>query len=57
MEGDALGRVHHLIATGAHDVLVVHGQRERLIPFVSGATVKRVDLDKGLIVVDWDPDF
>jgi 16S rRNA processing protein RimM len=34
--GVELGKVDHLLATGANDVLVVHGDRERLIPFVNG---------------------
>ena len=57
VEGFELGQVHHLIETGAHDVLVVRGERERLIPFVQGQTVTDVDLDQGLLVVDWDPDY
>lgn len=58
VSGQALGRVSHVIATGANDVLaVVDGERERLIPFVPDDVIKRVDLDAGLIVVDWDPDF
>src|SRR5690606_18034333 len=31
-----LGRVSHLFETGANDVLVVRGERERLIPFGKG---------------------
>ena len=52
-----LGRISGLMATGANDVLVVKGERERLIPFLRGQVVKQVDLDAGLIRVDWDPDF
>ena len=55
--GVSLGRVHHLIATGANDVLVVRGERERLVPFVQGQSVLDVDLDRGVITVDWDPEF
>ncbi len=55
-QGQFLGRVDHLIETGAHDVLVVRGERERLIPFAPGQTVAEVDLAAGLIRVDWDPD-
>lgn len=55
--GAALGVVDHLIETGANDVLVVRGERERLIPYAWDAVVKTVDLDRGVIVVDWDPDF
>ena len=58
VEGAKLGRVSHLVATGANDVLVVvDGKRERLIPFVLDDYVKAVDFDAGRITVDWDPDF
>jgi len=51
--GQDLGRVSHLFETGANDVLVVRGERERLIPFAR-AVVERVDLEAGVIRVDWD---
>jgi 16S rRNA processing protein RimM len=57
LDGTSLGRVSHLFATGANDVMVVQGERERLLPFVPGQQVVRVDLDAGLIEVDWDPAF
>ncbi|MGQ9658693.1 MAG: ribosome maturation factor RimM [Thermochromatium sp.] len=53
----ALGRVSHLFATGANDVLVVRGERERLIPFVWGDVILDVDFARRLIRVDWDPEF
>jgi 16S rRNA processing protein RimM len=57
-KGEALGRVSHLFATGANDVLVVRdGDRERLIPYVPGSVVLQVDLVAQQMVVDWDPDF
>ncbi|MGP1667638.1 MAG: ribosome maturation factor RimM [Rhodanobacter sp.] len=53
-----LGRVSHLFATGANDVVVVRdGARERLIPFVQGSYVRLVDVPAGRMVVDWDPEF
>lgn len=55
--GVALGRVERLMETGANDVLVIRGDREHLVPFVQGQYVTRVDLEGGLIEVDWDPDF
>lgn len=55
--GHQLGRVSRLMETGANDVMVVKGDRERLIPFVMGAYVKAVDTVGGAITVDWDPDF
>ncbi|HEY1773901.1 MAG TPA: ribosome maturation factor RimM [Gammaproteobacteria bacterium] len=57
LEGSDFGRVEGLMATGANDVLVVKGERERLIPFIQDQVIKSVDLDAGVIQVDWDPDF
>lgn len=56
-QGKALGRVAELIETGANDVLVLEGERRRLVPFVPGSVVKSVDLAAGLISVDWDSEF
>lgn len=57
-EGITLGVVDHLLETGANDVLVVvDGESERLIPFLQQHTVLNIDLDAGLMVVDWEPDF
>ena len=56
--GISLGKVDYLIETGANDVLVVKDtEQERLIPFLQGPTIKKIDLDDKLIIVDWDPDF
>jgi 16S rRNA processing protein RimM len=55
--GEKLGSVDHLFETGANDVLVVKGDRERLIPFIWAQVVREVDLDGCRMVVDWDPDF
>jgi 16S rRNA processing protein RimM len=52
-----LGVVDHLIETGANDVLVIRGERECLVPFIRDQVIKSVDLDAGVIRVDWDPDF
>ena len=57
VDGVSLGIVDHLLETGANDVLVVKGDRERLIPYVMGPIVKAVDLAAGTLQVDWDPDF
>lgn len=51
--GIELGRVSHLFETGANDVMVVRGERERLIPFCS-PVVQDVDLDAEVIRVEWD---
>ena len=51
------GCVDHLIETGANDVLVVRGERERLIPLLPDRVVTKVDLEAGVIHVEWDADF
>jgi 16S rRNA processing protein RimM len=55
--GVELGIVDHLLETGANDVLVIRGERERLIPYVWGKVVTDVNLEQGMILVDWDPEF
>lgn len=57
VSGRPLGQVERLFPTGANDVIVVRGERERLVPFVWGDVVRDVDFDAGRILVDWDPDF
>jgi 16S rRNA processing protein RimM len=56
-DGMPLGRVERLLETGSNDVLVVQGDRERLIPYLPGQVVVEVTLERGEIRVDWDPDF
>lgn len=56
-DGAELGTVKELFETGANDVMVVVGERERLVPFVLGETVIAVDLKRRDIVVDWDRSF
>ena len=55
--GVQLGVVEGLLETGANDVLIVKGDRERVIPFLQGQTIVNIDLDTGRMIVDWDPDF
>ncbi len=57
LDGDELGCVDHLFETGANDVVVVKGERERLIPFVQGQYIHSVDFEAGVMRVDWDPAF
>jgi len=58
-----LGVVHSLIETGANDVLVVKPSdqsvdaRERLIPYVFGQYILKVDVQAKQVHVDWDPEF
>jgi 16S rRNA processing protein RimM len=55
--GVELGRVDHLLETGANDVLVIRGDGEHLIPFVFPDFINSVDLEQGRILVDWDSSF
>lgn len=61
--GEVLGSVHHLMETGANDVLVVRGdehsvdREERLLPWIPEQVVVDVDLEAGIIKVDWDKDY
>jgi len=62
-QGQLLGKVDHLRETGSNDILVVQGcegsidQRERWIPWNPDEVIKKVDLNGGSILVDWDADF
>ncbi|MBK5075060.1 ribosome maturation factor RimM [Budviciaceae bacterium CWB-B4] len=62
--GYELGKVTDMMETGSNDVLVVRanlkdafGAKERLIPFLDGQVIKKIDLTAQLIEVDWDPGF
>jgi 16S rRNA processing protein RimM len=62
--GEALlGSVHHLLETGANDVLVIRpctgsmDKRERLVPWLVPSVIKAVDVAGGRITVAWDPEF
>ena len=59
-----LGVVTKILETGANDVLVVTseeeaetGNKERLIPWTLQQAIIAVDLEQGVLEVDWDPDF
>ena len=56
-EGQVLGQLDYLFDTGGHDVMVVAGDRQRLIPFVREKVVQEVQLEQRVIVVDWDPTY
>jgi len=56
LQHNDLGKVIELIETGANDVLVVSGEKERLIPYIPQVIVK-IDLTEKRIEVDWDKEF
>lgn len=57
LEAEPLGVVTAMMETGADDVMVLKGDRERLIPFVMDEIVREVDLGKRRLVVDWSPEY
>lgn len=62
LEDVKLGKVDHIIETGANDVLVVLDRStqddviERLLPWTSTVVV-RVDLEHETMTVDWEADY
>ena len=54
--GQALGQVTSIMQTGANDVLVVTGERERLIPFIA-EVIREVDIAGGVMRVEWGADY
>ena len=60
LDGHVFGQVDSLVETGAHDVLVVKNEDQKtecLIPFVLEEIIQNVDLDNGIIEVDWEVDY
>jgi len=57
VSGVQLGIVDSLLETGANDVVIVKGERERAIPFIQGQSIIDIDLQAGKMIVDWDPEF
>jgi len=64
IDGQKLGRVDHMMsAGGANDVIVVKAnrdsidKRERMIPYLYGEVIKRINLEEKIIEVDWNPEF
>lgn len=55
-EGVDFGTISRIFETGANDVLVVEGDRERLIPFTEHV-VHEVDLAGRVIRIDWGADY
>lgn len=55
--GAKLGTLESVAHNGAQDVMVVRGERERLIPAVPGPIVKTVDPKAKRIVVEWEPEY
>jgi 16S rRNA processing protein RimM len=56
LEGDDLGVIDHILDTPAHPVLVLAGERERLVP-LTPLHLQRVDRAARVAWVDWPADF
>jgi len=54
--GREFGKVIRILETGANDVLLVQGERERLIPFIA-EVITGVDLQAGEMRVNWNADY
>ncbi len=57
LSAEPLGIVESMLETGADDVMVLSGERQRLIPFVIDEIVREIDLEARRMVVDWSPEF
>ncbi|MBA3580839.1 MAG: ribosome maturation factor RimM [Gammaproteobacteria bacterium] len=58
LQGIELGDVEQLLETGAHDVLVIKKEgMETLIPYVWNHFIYAVNLEAGIIQVDWPVDW
>jgi 16S rRNA processing protein RimM len=62
--GYELGKVIDMIETGSNDVMVVKanlkdtfGIKKRLVPFLHGKVIKKIDLTARVIKADWNPGF
>jgi len=55
-EGREFGRITGILRTGANDVLVVEGERERLVPFIADV-IREVDVPAGVVRVEWGADY
>ena len=57
LQGVTFGVIEAMMPTGSNDVMVVSGDRQRLVPYIPGQFVMNVELAAGKMIVDWDPEF
>lgn len=55
-QGIELGCIESMMGTGSHDVMIVVGERRRLIPYTK-AVIQKVDKANGQVLVDWGVDY
>ncbi len=61
-KGEKLGQIDWLFNTGSNDVIIIKESegvdaKEHLLPFIFDDVIKSVNIEKSLMVVDWDPEF
>ena len=54
--GHEFGTIEKFIETGANDVFVVRGEKERLIPYTKDVVIE-VDFRRNLVLVKWELDY
>jgi 16S rRNA processing protein RimM len=54
LQDEQLGVIASFLDAGANEVLVVKGERERMIP---SALIESVDMDERVVIVDWGADY
>ena len=52
-QGKSFGVVDHFFETSANDVIITKGTKTRYIPYIK-QVIKSVDLEKKLIIVEWE---
>lgn len=57
LQTEVLGIIESMMETGASDVMVLQGDKERLIPFVMEHIVKEIDVVNKQMIVDWPADY
>lgn len=64
LDGHDLGTIRSMMSAGAaNDVMVIKGdnkavdREERLVPYLLEKVVMGVDLEAGIVRVDWQPDY
>ncbi len=60
-EGVQLGKLDWIFNSGSNDVFIIKDnddkRTERMLPFLLDDVIISIDLEKSLMVVDWDPEF
>lgn len=52
--GFVFGVIDHLFEAGSHDVIAIVGEKTHYIPYLK-SIIKEINLDKKIMIVDWNP--